>query len=179
MNRTEFIHILISVITISLAFSLAFIQSFPLVFFTVGLGFIMHEMGHRAVAKRFGCIAQYRAWMEGLVLALIMAFATGGRFIFAAPGAVYIYKPGLTRRENGMISAAGPMMNILLGVFFLWFFMGTSFPEFAQWGFKVNMFLALFNLVPFGPLDGAKVLEWNRTVWAIMFIPLLFLNFFL
>ena len=177
MDKTEITHLAISVITISLAFSLAFLQDFPLIFLTVGLGFVLHEMGHRIAAKKFGCIAVYRAWMEGLVLALIMAFATAGRFVFAAPGAVYIYKPNLTMRENGIISAAGPLMNILLGFFFLWMFWGTQYSIFAVWGFKVNMFLAVFNLIPFGPLDGSKVLRWNKTVWALMFLPLLFLNF--
>jgi Zn-dependent protease len=29
----------------------------------------------------------------------------------------------------------------------------------------INGWLAIFNLIPFGPLDGMKVMQWNRKVW--------------
>jgi Zn-dependent protease len=107
-----------------------------------------------------------------------MALATSGRFVFAAPGAVYIYKQGLTKRENGLISLAGPLMNFVLGFFFLWMFLGTQMVEFAVWGFRVNMFLAFFNLVPIPPLDGSKIIGWNAPVWAAAFFGSIFLAFF-
>jgi Zn-dependent protease len=33
----------------------------------------------------------------------------------------------------------------------------------------VNLLLATFNLLPFGPLDGKKVLLWNEMVWFVLF----------
>ena len=45
-------------------------------------------------------------------------------------------------------------------------------------GFTVNSFLALFNLIPFSVLDGAKVFRWNPLIWvsmvAVAFIMVLF-----
>ncbi|MFO7773178.1 MAG: DUF951 family protein [Dehalococcoidia bacterium] len=32
-------------------------------------------------------------------------------------------------------------------------------------GAYVNTWLALFNLIPFGPLDGAKIFRWNKGIW--------------
>ena len=173
MHKTELIHILISVVTISLAFSInpfgkTFISlgTFSVVLLTVGAGFILHELAHKLIAQKYGCIAGYKMWVEGLVLALFMAVFTG--FVFAAPGAVYIYKQGLTRKEDGHISIAGPATNILLATLFaLLIPSGNSFAAaVGVVGFQVNSFLALFNLLPIPPLDGSKVFRWNKTAWA-------------
>jgi Zn-dependent protease len=37
----------------------------------------------------------------------------------------------------------------------------------------------MFNLLPVGPLDGAKVFKWNLPVWILVFIPLVVAFFFL
>ena len=34
---------------------------------------------------------------------------------------------------------------------------------------QVNTWLAIFNLIPFGILDGWKVFRWNKIVWVITF----------
>ena len=34
-------------------------------------------------------------------------------------------------------------------------------------GYSVNSFLAVFNLLPIGNLDGSKVLTWNIGIWII------------
>ena len=34
---------------------------------------------------------------------------------------------------------------------------------------SLNSFLALFNLIPIGPLDGGKILMWNKGIWIAMF----------
>ena len=57
----------------------------------VGSGFILHEMAHKFTALHFGYLAEYRANMTGLFLAVVLSFAG---FIFAAPGAVMISKIG-------------------------------------------------------------------------------------
>jgi Zn-dependent protease len=179
--KNELIHIFISFFTISLAFYVLIMRMgggvHPVtVFLAVGAGFVVHELAHKFVAMRFGCLAVFRAWMWGLVLAVI--FALTSPFIFAAPGAVHVYKPGMTRKESGLISISGAFMNMLMGLFFLFMFAGTRFVELAFWGFHVNMFLGLFNMVPVPPLDGYDVLKWNTVVWGIFFVALIYLNFF-
>jgi Zn-dependent protease len=37
----------------------------------------------------------------------------------------------------------------------------------ALLGININASLALFNLIPFGVFDGAKIIKWNRTAWGI------------
>ena len=179
MDRSELVQILISWVTISFAFSLtamhapqffpAFAASFPIILLTLGVGFIFHELGHRWLARKFGCIAFYRMWWPGLVLALGLAIMSSGRLIFAAPGAVMIGGKRLSLRESGLVALMGPAVNMAAGLFFflLAFSSNNVVALIGAWGAYVNFFLAAFNLIPFPPLDGEKVLQWSPMVWAV------------
>jgi Zn-dependent protease len=141
--------------------------------FTVGLGFILHETAHRYFARRYGCKASFKLWPTGLGLALILAFISGGRLIFAAPGAVYII-PGsrnITRQEYGIISISGVIMNLLLAATILFISVLGGLPlNIGKFGATINFWLAVFNLLPFGQLDGAKVIAWNWRIWILVTI---------
>lgn len=146
---------------------------------TLGLGFIVHELSHKFLAERYGCLASFRIWPIGLVVAIAIAFATSGKFVFAAPGAVHImpysfYRSDfLTEREYGLISLAGPLSNILLALLLLLISpIGGIIGVIGTFGYKVNMWLALFNLIPIPPLDGNKVIIWSKGAWALVFLPL-------
>ncbi len=178
MKNTEIKDILISWLTISLAFAIllsrdflnlmTFIYAFPLALVTVGTGFVLHEMAHRVVATHFGKKAEFRAWKFGLIFAILSAFLG---FIFAAPGAVYIFG-NVTRKQSGMISVAGPLTNIAVAIFFGLIAMANLLDIVrvaGLMGFQINMFLAMFNMIPFGPLDGKKVFLWSKTAWVITF----------
>ncbi|MBL7055467.1 site-2 protease family protein [Candidatus Woesearchaeota archaeon] len=171
-------------IAISIAFGivlrpsigLPFYQAFIISFITVGTGFLLHELGHKFVAQRYGCFAEFRSFDQMLFLAIIMSFFG---FIFAAPGAVMISGPvGVIR--NGKISVAGPIVNIILALVFL--SMLFSFPTgilkiVAFYGFFINSWLALFNMIPVWNLDGSKVLKWNKKVYGIVIGAAIFLLF--
>lgn len=154
--------------SIGKVFSTPFLILFVISLFTAGLGFLLHELAHKFVAQRYGCVAEFRAWDQMIMLALGLAVFVG--FIFAAPGAVMI-SGMMTRRENGIISVAGAMTNYILGLLF--FGLGFLYPAFrpiTSIGFGINMWLGLFNMIPFGPLDGLKVFQWNKVVWVGMVI---------
>jgi len=135
---------------------------------TAGAGFLLHELAHKVTAQRYGYWAEFRADYE--MLGLTIASGALG-FLFAAPGAVEIRGQRIGERANGVIAVAGPFVNILLfGVFvpftfvvsedsILWFV--------ATFGAFINAFLAAFNMIPYGPLDGRKILEWDERVFGV------------
>ena len=91
-------------------------------------------------------------------------------FIFAAPGAVMIHG-NITRKENGIISAAGPLANFAIALVFLGlFFQNPSLKGIWGTGIYINLFLGLFNMLPFGNFDGKKILNWHRYIWVSMLI---------
>ncbi len=134
---------------------------------TVGVGFLLHELGHKVVAIRFGQIAEFRADYGMLGFALIAA-PLG--ILFAAPGAVH-HRGRITTRENGLIALAGPLVNLALALVFLGVTAvgGQWLAAIGDLGIRINLLLAAFNMIPFGPLDGRTVLTWSPLVFAVTF----------
>jgi len=145
---------------------------------TVGTGFVFHELSHKFVAQRYGYWAEFRMWPFGLVLALVTSMIG---VIFAAPGATYISGTNISKSQNGRISLAGPLTNVAIALLFLPFYLigGTGVLGLVGMiGVRINVFLALFNLLPVGPLDGAKVYRWNLPIWIAVFVPLAVVLYF-
>lgn len=171
--------LIISWLTLSIAFAVvisptflnttSFITALPIALIGVGTGFVLHELAHRETAKHYGFHSEFRAWYPGLILAVVLAVMTGGQFVFAAPGATYFMANTVTKKQNGLISAAGPVVNIILGLILagLGYAMFDAFTKYVLVSAAmINFWLALFNLIPIYPLDGSKVVAWKPAVWA-------------
>ncbi|MEI7856531.1 MAG: peptidase M50 [Methanomicrobiales archaeon] len=152
---------------------------FGIALLTAGIGFILHEMAHKFTAIRFGYWAEFRKDNTMLLFAVLLAALVG--FVFAAPGATVIYSnngsgQGLTKRENGIISASGPVVNLLLCIPFaaLVLFggsgMGGLLTYIGIFGIQINAMIAAFNLLPISVLDGRKVMAWNIPIFAVLLI---------
>jgi len=174
-SPTEVKHILIGVILVSgvglslfapHVFSNWFAVVAAVAFFTAG--FIIHELMHKAIAIRYGLWAEFRLDIFGALLTMLSAVSP---IKIIAPGAVVI--AGQTSLDRvGKASAAGPTVNILLAL--LLFALGQAavpggLREAAIAGALINAFMALFNLFPFGVLDGLKIFRWNKLVWIVLF----------
>ncbi|MCU4716834.1 zinc metalloprotease [Halapricum hydrolyticum] len=146
---------------------------FVLSMLTAGIGFLLHELAHKVVAVHYGQLAEFRADYSMLFLA-VMAGLAG--FLFAAPGAVY-HRGRITAREQGLIALAGPAVNVALVAVFAGVWIGGEAAGFGllgtigYLGVIINVLLAGFNMLPFGPLDGKKVMRWSRPVWAASAVP--------
>jgi Zn-dependent protease len=182
-TASEVRDLIIAFIVISLCFAIvnggrnpdAVLSILPIVMVGVGAGFILHELGHKFVSMKYGYWAEFKLWPQGLIFALITSFFG---FVFAAPGAVYTYANYMTDEINGKISIAGPIVNIVLALVFLAIavavYPSALYSEtyalifiICAVGYSVNSFLAVFNLLPIGNLDGSKVLRWNAGIWLV------------
>lgn len=180
-SRTEIRDILVAMLVLTVAFTMIFYEGgrfsddrtintlywIGIAFVMVVSGFMIHEFAHKVVAQRYGAWAEFRMYFPGLMLALVMSFFG---FLFAAPGAVYI-QGRITEEQNGKISAAGPLVNLVFGAIGMVVWLMTTgnvslvFLLFAY----INVFLAFFNMLPIPPLDGSKIFKWNPLLYVMMF----------
>jgi Zn-dependent protease len=131
--------------------------------------FFVHEIAHKVTAQRRGLWAEFRLTLWGsLLTAIFMVLPVAFKII--SPGAVMISGPA-SMDEIGKISIAGPITNIVLSSVLLAAAYVPANP--ISWVFVVgaliNGYIAVFNLLPFGILDGFKIFNWNKTVWALAF----------
>jgi Zn-dependent protease len=144
------------------------VRSLGLSLATVGVAFLLHELAHKVVAIRFGQQAAFRADYGMLFLAVMGGLAG---FLFAAPGAV-VHRGRITPRENGLIAVAGPITNVALGLLFApLLLVGGFVAELGTLGVSINFLLAGFNMIPYGPLDGRTVFDWDVKIYAAVAIP--------
>ncbi len=144
---------------------------------TVGISFIFHEMGHKFVAQQYGAWAEFRMSFGMLLLAIYMAWQIG--ILFAAPGAVQIFGPHITKKQYGKIAASGPVMNLFLAFAFMPLLSDTGFLyEIGRWGVIINLLLAGFNMLPISVLDGRKVLAWSPVVYIGLFMTVIVVGLF-
>jgi Zn-dependent protease len=168
-----------------LSYGPALLKSIPVMFvfaiIAFGPAFIIHELAHKFVARHYGCWAEFRADSAGLKTGVAIAFFVG--FLFMAPGAVMV-AGNVNRKQNGIISLAGPASNLILWLIglpaFILFQEGSLGLVVFYW-MVANSILGGFNMLPFGPLDGKKIKSWSEPVfWSFIciFAGLIYLTMF-
>lgn len=178
--RRERLDLVIAWLAISIAFTLIFIRNhvdpltalayFGISLLTVGVGFVLHELAHKFTAMRFGYWAEFRKDNQMLLVAVVLAALVG--VVFAAPGATVVYGDRIDRRQDGLISAAGPAMSLVLALGFMGLYLvvpqGGLLWLLGLFGMRINAMLAAFNMLPVSVLDGRKVLAWNPIVFGLL-----------
>jgi len=139
-----------------------------MVFFCI----IIHEVSHAYAAYALGDDSAKRAGRLSLnplkhidifgtvILPLILYFSAGFIYGYAKPVPFNPYNFRNLKRDSGLTALAGPVSNILIAVVLslVYQFSGPILQHILFYVIFLNLLLAFFNLIPFPPLDGSKVL---------------------
>lgn len=148
------------------------------------VGIVIHESAHALTAYLLGdktARSRGRVSLNPLnhidpfgtiVLPLLMLAAGGPVFAFAKPVPVYLDNLKHPKRDEVLVSAAGPVSNLVLAALGAMIMRLVYDQAYASMGYVVaqqvmmfgstfivvNLSLAFFNLIPLPPLDGSSIL---------------------
>jgi len=147
----------------------------PTILLSVFTAFVLHEIAHKYVAQSLGFGARFRLDRTGLLLTAVSIILP---IKVIAPGYVSVIPlfASYDRGKIGKIAVAGPLTNLILALIFISLVRTNVLLYLAA---RINIDVAIFNLIPFGVLDGRKVLDWDTRIWATVFIITVLAWFFI
>ncbi len=167
-SKIEMLHLLVATILVTaVGLSIRNYSHIALEFLIVFVSaFLVHEMAHKLLAQFYGSWAEFRTNLYGLVVTG-MSTIPFIPFKFIAPGAVMVDLSD--RSKFGRVAFVGPLTNLAMG-FIFWLLTYQFSADYLRIGAVFNSWIALFNLFPFGNLDGQKIFSWNKIVWILMIL---------
>ena len=149
------------------------ITDLPYTLLTLAIAFTVHEFAHAYAAYKFGDMTaknQGRLTLNplrhidpiGAIFIILVGFGWArpvpvNRFFFKNP-----------RMNSIVVSVVGPLSNLILAfigvlLFYIIGITGVNLPEFVDTFLNIfvrlNVVLFVFNLLPFPPLDGYRIIE--------------------
>jgi len=142
------------------------------------ISIVLHEMAHGYAANALGDpTARLAGRLSGnplvhldplgsVIIPALLFFGNAGiLFGWAKPVPYNPYNLRNKKYGEALVAAAGPAVNMLLAFIFAMIIrsagllnLSASFVELASYIVYINILLACFNMIPFPPLDGSKIL---------------------
>ncbi|MBU3941577.1 MAG: hypothetical protein KKF74_01560 [Nanoarchaeota archaeon] len=152
------------------------------------LAILVHISAQKIYGLHLGFKVEFKTFWPGLIIALILCFVSGGAIWFLIPGGIVLYhmaqhrlgffRYGLNYWSLGMISAIGPLANVCIAALLAVIaYGGVIIPPMTPIAtttlvgraISLNLWLAIFTMLPIPPLDGSNVFFASRLLYAFAF----------
>jgi PKD repeat protein/Zn-dependent protease len=184
LSASEVLIVEAAVIMVALAFLLAdraeLSLQMVLIYMLVGaVSVVLHDFAHRYFATKHGHDADIRFWGLGTVIMFLTAWLYGNAFAQPYRNLVNREEGSDETREMGLEMVAGPLVSIILMIFFLDLVQfGGIWAIAGGVGFTINLITAVYSLMPISTMDGGAIWKWNRSVYLALLIPMIAFYFF-
>ncbi|NIK77378.1 Zn-dependent protease [Paenibacillus castaneae] len=154
------------------------LEDLPFVVLALIIAFTVHEFAHAYSAYKFGDDTAYKAGRVTLnprvhldILGTLLILIAG--FGWAKPVPVNPSKFSSPRLMSIIVTAVGPLSNLLMGIIGAFIFVGldvsglleagsigvtAALERFFTYFITYNFLLFIFNLIPLPPLDGYRII---------------------
>jgi hypothetical protein len=153
------------------------LQNIAIAIIILVVSFFVHEIAHRTIALLNGYRSQYKMWLTGLIVGVVLAFVSNGYIMFIAPGALIIthlpiHRLGknpndLSLKHLGWIAMSGAIANILFAVLLKALYTGTGIGLFHT-AMVINIWLAIFDMLPIPPFNGSRTFFGSRYIYFLV-----------
>ena len=160
------------VLTFAFAYSGAgslqeFLLLLPTVLVTSVVVGLVKNLLTEMIARILGIWAEHRLWYFGLATFLFSTLAF--RTPFSSPSRIVNHSPKFTSRSLGLVASASVVISLgFAAVFYSLLVYGFSYV--GSIGLAMCLLMALFDAVPIAPMNGKDIYDWNKLVWAVVFL---------
>ena len=119
------------------------------------------------IARSRGVWTEHRLWYFGLATFLVstLAFKTP----FSSPSRNVHHSESLTNRLTGLLASSSVLIGLVFAAIF-YAFLVTGVPYIGGIGLGMCLLMALFDSMPLRAMNGKDIYDWNRVIWAVLFI---------
>ena len=143
----------------------------------VALSILVHDAGQRIWGLAIGYKIEFKMWTFGVVLGLILAFVTNGKFWLIIPGTFMLhhlaghrlgfFRYGINIIGQSMVALAGPLFTLML-IILLKILYALSPNPLLQKAIMFNIIYNITNMLPIPVLDGGKIFFGSRMIYAFV-----------
>ena len=147
-----------------------------------GIVFV-HHATQRVVALHYGFLPEHSVWWYGLVWSVLLSLLSNGVIKWYAVCGMMIqmlpahrlgrFRHGANVQTFANIAAYGPVANVCAAAFVKTLSWIIPLPSvFVDEWFTQNLIFAVWNILPFPPLDGSRMLYASRLFYVFVFSAL-------
>ena len=143
------------------------------------LSLFVHQTAQRVLGLSVGFRVEYRLWLYGILIGLVVAIISKGAIWFLAPGGILVYhmaghrigsfRYGLNYWPLGITGLVGPLANIALALVFKLLLVVSPENIVLLDALKFNLYFAVFSMLPVPPLDGSHLFFASRMTYIFAF----------
>jgi len=145
----------------------------------VFLAFLVHESAHKLFGLSLGIRTEFKLWTMGTYITLLCTLLSQGKFYVLLTGGVTFFhmtiqrlghfRYGLNLLSSGLIGAMGPLANLVMATFWETLALNGIFPDFMHQMTFINLYYAVFSMLPLPNLDGISLFFASRMNYVFFF----------
>lgn len=188
-TKTEWKHLLLSILVITFAFAyddkqsnfvfVSWLLNFVKLLIIVTMAVMLHVTVQKVFALYIGFRAEYKLWSLGFYITVLATLLTQGKWYIIIPGGITFYQMvilrlghfryGLNMMTSSVIAMLGPLSNLIIATFWETLALNGILPELFHLMTFINLYYAVFSMLPLPFLDGFHMFYASRMMYVFFF----------